>query len=157
MEEIIMSQNEVTKTTSPYESAELLLRLYDLRREKVMRKARDWMFSYKPESAQEYSNTMMDPKVGGYLRMVVSYWDMAATLVNRGLIDAELFNETVGEHVMVYAKIEPILDELRSMWESPEMCKNLEKVIMDKPNGMQDVRKMQDWMNSTADDNNEEE
>ena len=64
------------------ESAELILKLYDLRREPVMRKARDWMFTFHPESAEHYSATMMDPEVGGYLRMVTSYWDMAASLVD---------------------------------------------------------------------------
>ncbi|MGH9946420.1 MAG: DUF4760 domain-containing protein, partial [Pyrinomonadaceae bacterium] len=104
---------------SKVESADLILKLYDLRREATMRKARDWMFGFNPTNAEEYGQTMMDPEVGGYLRMVSSYWDMAAALVNHGAIDADLFNETVGEHYMVFAKIEPVLADLRTAWESP--------------------------------------
>ncbi len=88
-----------------FESADLILKLYDLRREKKMRKARNWIFSFNPTSVEEYWKTMMDPEVGGYLRMVTSYWDMAATLVNQGAIDADMFNATAGEHIMVFAKV----------------------------------------------------
>ncbi len=131
---------------SKFESADLILKLYDLRREKKMRKARNWIFGYNPTSVDDYMKTMMDEKVGGYLRMVVSYWDMAATLVNQGAIDAEMFNQTNGEHIMVFAKIEPILADLRAMWDMPEALSNLEKVIMDTPDGAEKVKKTQEWM-----------
>ncbi len=135
---------------SKFESAELILKLYDLRREEKMRAARNWIFSFNPTSAEQYTQTMMDPEVGGYLRMVTSYWDMAATLVNHGAIDADMFNETAGEHVMIFAKIEPILADLRTMWDMPDALKNLEKVIMDSPNGAEKVKKTQEWMKSMA-------
>lgn len=131
---------------SKAESADLILKLYDLRREKKMRKGRDWFFSFNPTSAEEYMQVMMDEKVGGYARMVVSYWDMAATLVNQGAIDAEMFNQTNGEHIMVFAKIEPILADLRKMWDAPDALKNLEKVIMDSPDGAEKVKKTQEWL-----------
>ncbi len=131
---------------SKVESADLILKLYDLRREAKMREARDWMFSFNPTSVEEYWQTMMDPQVGGYLRMVTSYWDMAASFVNHGAIDAEMFNDTVGEHIMVFAKIEPLLAGLREKFESPEAFKHLEKVIMDSPNGKEKVAKTQEWM-----------
>src|SRR5580765_6412744 len=89
---------------------------------------------------------MMDPEVGGYLRMVTSYWDMAASFVNHGAIDAEMFNDTVGEHIMCFAKIEPILGQLREKFESPEAFKHLEKVILDRPDGAERVAKTQEWM-----------
>lgn len=132
------------------ESADLIMKLYDLRREATMRKARDWMFFFNPASAEEYMKTMMDPEVGGYLRMVTSYWDMAATFVNQGAIDAEMFNQTAGEHFLVFAKVEPFIAELRAMWESPEAMSNLEKVIMDSPNGAERLKKTQEWMKSMA-------
>ncbi|MBP9664200.1 MAG: hypothetical protein KBD94_06225 [Pyrinomonadaceae bacterium] len=132
--------------STKYESAELILKLYDLRREEVMRKARDWMFGFNPTTVEEYSNTMMNPEVGAYLRMVVSYWDMAATLVNQGAIDAEMFDQTNGEHIMVFAKIEPILADLREMWGMPEALSNLEKVIMASPDGAEKVKKTQEWL-----------
>ncbi len=128
------------------ESADLILKLYDLRREKKMRKARNWIFGFNPTSADEYWQTMMDPEVGGYLRMVTSYWDMAAALVNHGAIDADLFNDTVGEHVMVFAKVQPFLAELREKFQNPEAFKNLEKVIFDAPNGSEKLAKTQEWL-----------
>ena len=128
------------------ESADLILKLYDLRREETMRKARNWMFAFNPTNAEEYWQTMMDAEVGGYLRMVTSYWDMAAAMVNSGAIDADLFSETAGEHIMVFAKIEPILAELREKFENPEAFKNLEKVILDRPDGAERVKKTQEWM-----------
>lgn len=131
---------------SKAESADLILKLYDLRREKKMRKARNWIFGFNPKSVDEYWQTMMDPDVGGYLRMVVSYWDMAAAMVNHGAIDADLFNETAGEHIMVFSKLEPILDELRERFQNPKALANLEKVIMDQPDGMQRVKQTQEWM-----------
>ena len=131
---------------SKVESADLILKLYDLRREETMRKARNWFFTFNPTSADDYFKTMMDPEVGGYLRMVTSYWDMAAAMVNHGAIDADLFNETAGEHMMVFAKIEPLLAELREKFGNPDGFKHLEKVIMDSPNGAEKVKKTQEWM-----------
>ena len=131
---------------SKVESADLILKLYDLRREAKMREARNWIFSFNPTSVDEYFQTMMDPEVGGYLRMVTSYWDMAAALVNHGAIDAEMFNETVGEHIMVFAKVEPLLAELRERFQNMDAFKNLEKVIMDSPNGKERLAKTQEWL-----------
>src|SRR5215204_301763 len=88
------------------ESADLILKLYDLRREETMRKARNWMFSFNPKSAEDIGKTMMDLEVGAYLRMVLSYWDMAAALVNHGAIDPDMFAETNTEYIGVYAKME---------------------------------------------------
>jgi hypothetical protein len=135
---------------SKVESADLILKLYDLRREEVMRKARSWMFGFNPTSAAEYMQTMMDPEVGGYVRMVYSYWDMAASLVNHGAIDAEMFSDTAGEHIFVFAKIEPFLGELREMMQSQDAFKHLEKVIMDSPNGAERLAKTQEWLKSMA-------
>ena len=122
------------------------MQLYDLRREETMRKARNWMFSFNPTSAEDIGKTMMDPEVGGYLRMVLSYWDMAAAFVVRGAIDSDMFHETAGEHIGVFAKIQPFIDDLRKEWDMPEAFANLEKMIMDRPDGAERVRKTQEWM-----------
>lgn len=131
---------------SKFESAELILKLYDLRRETKMREARNWIFSFNPTSADEYFQTMMDPEVGGYLRMVTSYWDMAASLVTHGAIDADMFNDTAGEHVMVFAKLQPFLAELREKFQNHDAFKHLEKVILDAPNGAEKLAKTQEWL-----------
>ena len=131
---------------SKAESADLILKLYDLRREDKMREARNWIFSFNPTTVDEYWATMMDPQVGGYLRMVTSYWDMAASLVNHGAIDAEMFNDTVGEHIMVFAKIQPLLAELRERFENPKAFQHLEKLILDQPDGQERVTKTQEFL-----------
>ena len=135
---------------SKVESADLILKLYDLRREKKMRKARNWFFTFNPSSADEIMQTMMDPEQGPYLRMVTSYWDMAASFVNHGAIDADMFSETAGEHMMVFAKVEPFLAELRQKFDSPEAFKHLETVIMNMPNGAEKLKKTQEWLKNIA-------
>ena len=131
---------------SKVESADLILKLYDLRREEVMRKARNWMFGFNPTSVEDIEKTMMDPEVGAYLRMVLSYWEMACAFVNHGALDAEMFYDTSGEHIGVFAKIEPFIGELRTKWQQPEAFKHLEKAIYDLPNGKEQLEKTRQWM-----------
>jgi hypothetical protein len=119
---------------SKQEEAGLILKLYELRREETMRKARDWYFlEFNPESLADFSNTMFSEH-SGHLRMVVTYWDMAAALVNRGAISMELFNDTNGEHIGVFSKIEPLLSEIRAAY-APQFALNLEKLIDETPDG----------------------
>jgi hypothetical protein len=132
--------------SSKVESADLILKLYDLRREETMRKARNWFFMFNPTAAADIEKTMMDPEVGGLLRMVLSYWDMAGAMVNQGAIDPELFRATNGEYIGVYAKVEPFIAELREKWGMPEAFENLEKLVLNQPNGIEQVRKTQEWM-----------
>jgi len=125
-----------------HDDADLILKLYDLRREATMREARNWFFSFNPTTVAEYMEAMMGPQ-SGYLRMVISYWDMAATLVNHGAIDEDLFNDANGEHLFVFAKIEPILAELRQTWNAPDMLKNFEALVRRVPDNekkLQDIR-----------------
>ena len=117
---------------SKEESASLILKLYDLRREPVMREARNWFFSFNPTTTAEYMEAMMGEH-SGHLRMVISYWDMAASLVNNGAIDEQMFNDANGEHMFIFAKIEPILEELRTQWQQPDMLKNYEAIIRRVP------------------------
>ncbi len=70
----------------------------------------------------------------GHYRMVISYWDMAAALVNNGAIDETLFNETNGEHIFVYSKIEPVLEDVRTLFGNPDFLRNLETLVKRIPN-----------------------
>jgi hypothetical protein len=117
---------------SKQEEANLILKLYDLRREPVMREARNWFFSFNPTSVAEYMDAMMGEH-SGHLRMVISYWDMAASLVNNGAIDEQMFNDANGEQLFIFAKIEPILEELRQQWDQPDMLKHFEAIIRRVP------------------------
>ena len=118
---------------SKQEDANLILKLYDLRRETVMREARNWFFAFNPQSAEDFLEVLMSEKSGHY-RMVVSYWDMAASLVNNGAIDAQMFNDANGEHIFVYAKVEPFLADLRAQFDNPEFLAHLEKLVKQIPN-----------------------
>ena len=126
------------------EEAGLILKLYELRREETMREARDWYFrEFHPQSLAEFNGEMfgahttalMGPH-SGHLRMVVTYWDMAAALVNRGAISQELFTDANGEHLGVFGKIEPLLGDIRKGF-GPGYAVNLEKLIDATPNGRQ--------------------
>ena len=108
--------------------ADLILKLYDLRREAVMREARNWFFTFNPATVQEYMDAMFSEH-SGHLRMVVSYWDMACSLVNNGAIDEQMFNDANGEHLFVWAKIEPILADMRKVMNAPDALKHYETVV----------------------------
>lgn len=116
-----------------HEDADLILKLYDLRREATMREARNWMFTFNPTSVQDVMTTLMGEH-SGHLRMVATYWDMACALVNNGAIDESLFNQTNGEHIFVYMKLEPVLQEMRTMFDNPDFLKNLETLVKRMPN-----------------------
>lgn len=115
------------------ESADLIMKLYDLRREPTMREARKWFVTFMPESADDVVAAVVDEETSPYYRMVLSYWEMAASFVIQGAIDEEMFNETNGEHVMVFCKIEPFLPELRERFKLPKMVSSLETLIMNMP------------------------
>lgn len=131
---------------SKAESAELILKLYDLRREAKMREARNWMVFFFPESAEDIVKTMMNPESSANYRMVTTYWDMAASFVNHGAIDADMFADAVGEHVMVFSKIEPFLAEIREKMGSPKYLKNLETLVMKMPDAKEVLSKRREMM-----------
>lgn len=118
---------------SKHHDAELILKLYELRREPVMREARTWFFTFNPQKVEDFLDTLTSDKSGHY-RMVVSYWDMAASLVNNGAIDAQMFNDANGEHLFVYSKMEPFLTDLRRESGNPNFLGHLEKVVKQIPN-----------------------
>ena len=123
---------------SKHEEAGLILKLYELRREETMRIARDWYFrEFNPQTFADFKEAIMGPH-SGHLRMVVTYWDMAAALVNSGAISLELFNDVNGEHIGVFTKIEPLLGEIRSFM-APKFALNIEKLIDATPNGRETV------------------
>ncbi len=96
--------------------AEIILRLYELRREEVMRKARAWVIGeFWPASADDYFAVIgngADPH-NPWLRQVVSYWEMAASMVLHGAVSAELFVDCNGEGFFLLAKFAPFLEAIR--------------------------------------------
>jgi hypothetical protein len=120
--------------STPYESADLLLRLYDMRREDTLRKARGWFGTFNPQSVQDIADVIKGEH-SAWFRMVTSYWDMAASLVNHGAIDASMFGDSNGEHIFIFAKLQPFLAEYRSMMGSPTYLAQVETLIMASPEG----------------------
>jgi hypothetical protein len=112
-------------------SAELILRLYELRREEVMRQARNWFFTFNPQSIEDIQRTAMGEH-SAYFRMVTSYWDMASSFVNHGAIDPEMFNDANGEHIFVFAKLQPFLEQIRAS-TNPHYMRHLEQAVMASP------------------------
>lgn len=96
--------------------AEIILKLYELRREEVMREARAWVIGeFWPATVEDYfavANNRQDPH-NAHLRQVISYWEMAAAMVLHGAVSAELFVDCNAEGFLLLAKFEPILDEIR--------------------------------------------
>ena len=115
-----------------HHDAELILKLYDLRREKTMRDARNWFFQFNPKGKEDFIDVLTSDKSGLY-RMVISYWDMASSFVNNGALDAQMFNDANGEHMFVYAKLEPFLPALREEMGNPNFLAHLEKVVKECP------------------------
>ena len=113
-------------------SAELILKLYELRREEVMRQARNWYFTFNPESAEDIT-AVARGEHSAYYRMVTSYWDMACSFVNHGAIDEQMFNDANGEQNFVFAKIEPFIAQLRELSNNPGYLAHLEKLVMRQP------------------------
>ncbi len=99
------------------EDAIVILKLYELRTEPVMRKARDWVLArFWPQSSREVQAILgnFGSEENAYLRQVTSYWEMAAALVNHGTLDCDLFLETNGEPFFLLAKFWPFLEDIRS-------------------------------------------
>jgi hypothetical protein len=119
---------------STHADAELILKLYDTRREAEIRKARQWWTAtFWPESADEVIKVMrsMGSQENAWLRQVLGYWSMASSFVIHGVLNEDLFLEPSfsGEMFFIYAKLEPFLKELREKLQNPLLLANLEKLI----------------------------
>ena len=114
--------------------ATLILKLYELRREAEIRKARNWWFAeFWPESAEDFikvTQAIGTPE-NNWVRQVLSYWELAASLVLHGTVNEALFLEPAssGEMFFLFAKLHPFLQNLREKMQNPGMLANVEKVI----------------------------
>ncbi len=117
---------------SPYESADLLLKLYDMRREPTMRQARSWFITFIPDRADDIGAVLRSEHSAAF-RMVTSFWDMAASFVNNGAIDEKMFNDANAEHIVVFALIEPVVADHRKKVGQPHYLLQLEQLVMRIP------------------------
>jgi hypothetical protein len=136
------------------QDAELILKLYELRRDETMRKARQFFITeFFPQSADDvkalFAKREEQPELNAYFRQVTSYWDMAAAMVNHGSIDQALFFDTNGEFFGVWAKVCDFLEDLRAFL-GPQFLANLEKLIAAHPHGAQRTQMMKERFNAMA-------
>ena len=136
--------------STEHESMVGILKLYELRSEATMRKARDWFTTgFYPESTQDILQ-VLGGEHSAEFRMVVSYWDMAAAFVVFGAINDEMFNAINTEHVAIYAKLQPFLEEIRAIPGIPPFLhlKHLEPVVQRMPDAEDRVAVMRRYMKS---------
>lgn len=119
--------------TATYDDANLILRLYDMRREERMREARAWFTADFHASTMEEFQKLCPPgsKENANYRQVVSYWDMAASFVTAGVLSEDLFFESNRELLLVYTRVRTLLPSLRQAYKDPNVMKNLEAVAKD--------------------------
>ena len=118
---------------TPFESALLNLKLFELRREPVLRDARRWFIAeFNPESFADVVACVGGDRNAAF-RMVLGYWDMASSLVTTSAIDGDAFRAAHGEIFLTFSKIHPFLAELRAASGEPEFCRHLEAVVLAAP------------------------
>ena len=114
-----------------HNDAELILKLYDLRREAVMREARKFVAEFWPKSVDDLMALAMNP--GGnelaYFRQVAGYWETAASLVNRGALNRDLALDNFGEMFFMYAKVEPFVGAFREKMGIPQFLQQVSQLI----------------------------
>jgi hypothetical protein len=135
----------MSNSQATYQDADLLLKLYDLRREAVMREARSFFVQFMPNSFEDVSAVMQnwDSKESAYLRQVTGYWNMVASLVNHGVLNESLVYENCGEMYLVYAKLKPFLADIRAGMGAPDYLKNVENLVESSADGRARVERMQ--------------
>ena len=123
----------MSRRPTPFESARLNLQLFELRRDPVLREARAWFLAdFNPETTQELVAALAGERNASF-RMVLGYWDMAASLVTSGAIDAPAFLAAHTEIFGTFGKVRPFLAELRALSGEPGFCQHLEAVVMGAP------------------------
>ncbi len=127
--------------------AELILKLYDLRREAEMRKARNWWLGFWPESADEVIKiaSSLGTQENAWMRQVGGYWELASALVLHGTLNRDLFMEGSfsGEMFVIFGKVEPFIKEVREKMQNPNIFGNVEKLILSTAEGVERLKQTQ--------------
>lgn len=111
------------------EQVNLLLKLYDMRREPKLREAREWFArNFHPQTIEDVMKICPPGSEGNaFMRQLLSYWEMVASIANRGVIDEDLFFETTGEQWAAFEQVKPVLAAWRQMFSMPKFLANLEQ------------------------------
>ena len=127
------------------------MKLYDLRREEKMREARHWYIrSFNPASLDDVSSLMQTEESATYVRMVLSYWEMAASIVVPGEIDRAMFYDASGEMLAVFCKLEHMIDDLRESSGFRPRLTNVEAVAADWPGSKERMVAMREYLADMA-------
>jgi hypothetical protein len=120
------------KTKNALKQAELIVKLYEIRRETALRASRDYVGSdFNPKSVDEFVSLVKDGgKPSGHIMQVYSYWDMVAAFVVHGALDAELTFDTCQEMYFHFGKVQPYIVGFRQKMNLPEFLKNMESVVL---------------------------
>ena len=136
--------------STPHESAQSLMQLFELRRDEKLREARTWVaMSFNPQSVEAFAAISQTEDYTNF-RMVSGYWDMAASFVVHGAIDAEMFQASNGEMLVLYCKVEHMIDELRESLGSPDMLKHVQAVADDWPGAKERMAGMREYFRGVA-------
>lgn len=129
----------------PYRAASLVMRLYDLRRETVMREARGYVGGeFMPKSVAELvAQVSKGGRESHYILQVYGYWDMVAAFVLHGALTESLVYDTCQEMYFQYAKIQPYLTGFRKKMNLPEFLRNMEQVVEGSAKGRKRLVVMQ--------------
>ena len=112
-----------------YDDVNLILKLYELRREDRLRDARKFLGGLKVKTLAELQAACPPgSEQDASFRMATSYWEMAASFITSGVLNQELFAESGGELLFVWTKIQDIVPELRKAFSNPKYLSNLETV-----------------------------
>ena len=113
-----------------YDDANLILNLYQMRRDDRMREARQWYTAtFRPKKWEEMATLAPggSPENASF-RMVVSYWDMVASFIVSGILNRELFYQSGRELLVVFERLKPVLPGIREAYKDPHYLANLERV-----------------------------
>ena len=136
--------------SSPAESASLLIKLYELRRDQVMRAARDWFVrDFNPASYDEVI-AALGGEHNPHFRMVAGYWDMACSFVVHGAIEWQMFIDANPEAIPAFAKVEPYLSELRTRVGPSYFGVHWEAVMIRIPDGAVLFRQFREGLRAAA-------
>jgi hypothetical protein len=126
------------------EDAQIIMKLYDLRREAELRKARAWFAGWSPQSPDDVVQMMnaITSQENAWFRQVSGYWDMAASFVLRGALNEELFFDGGAEMWFILAKVHPFLKEIREKAKSPYYFQRVEKVASRTEEGRERLQMM---------------
>jgi hypothetical protein len=119
------------KSKKALEQAELILKLYEIRRETALRTSRDYVGGeFKPKSVDEFVSLVKDGgKPSGHILQVYGYWDMVAAFVVHGALDEDLIFDTCQEMYFQFEKIQPYLAGFREQMKLPEFLRSMETVV----------------------------